>query len=132
MRSRPSRTRSASNALVTDFAIEKLRKGVSIDGPTIETVTHWIVMAFADSLDTALPNCVRTAIGWLNQHAGLDRRDAYALCSMAISFRVTQWADQTGSVYSAIPPRTIHATIPKELLGERLQARIEDSMRPPA
>jgi acetamidase/formamidase len=89
-------------------------------------------MAFADSLDTALPNCVRTAIGWLNRHAGLDRRDAYALCSMAISFRVTQWADQTGSVYSAIPPRTIHATIPKELLGERLQTRIEDSMRPPA
>jgi acetamidase/formamidase len=109
-----------------------VRKGASVNGPTIETATHWIVMAFADSLDTALPNCVRTAIGWLNQHAGLDRRDAYALCSMATSFRVTQWADQTGSVYSAIPPRTIHATIPKEVLGERLLTRIEASMRPPA
>jgi acetamidase/formamidase len=108
-----------------------VRKGVSIEGPTIETDAHWIVMAFADSLDTALPNCVRTAIGWLHEHAGLDRRDAYALCSMAVSFRVTQWADQTGSVYSATPPRTIHAVIPKAVLGERLTARIETSMRPP-
>ena len=87
-------------------------------------------MAFADSLDTALPNCVRTAIDWLNVHAELDRRHAYALCSLAISFRVTQWADQTGTVYSAIPPRTIHAMIPKSVLGDRLVARIDASMRP--
>jgi acetamidase/formamidase len=109
-----------------------VRKGVSIAGPTIETPTHWIVMAFADSLDTALPNCVRTAIDWLNQHAQLNRRDAYSLCSMAISFRVTQWADQTGSVYSSAPPKTIHAMIPKSVLGEVIVARIERSMRPVA
>ena len=107
-----------------------VRKGVELQGPTIETGTHWIVMAFADSLDGALPNCVRTAIDWLHVHASLDRRDAYALCSMAISFRVTQWADQTGSVYSSIPPRTIHAMIPKAVLGDRLVARIDTSMRP--
>jgi hypothetical protein len=49
---------------------------------------------------------------------------------MAVSFRVTQWADQTGSVYSSIPPRTIHAMIPKGVLGESLIARIDASMRP--
>jgi acetamidase/formamidase len=87
-------------------------------------------MAFADSLDVALPECVRTAIAWLNEHAGLDPRHAYALCSMAISFRVTQWADQTGSVYSSVPPRTIHAMIPKDVLGEQLRTRIDRSMRP--
>jgi acetamidase/formamidase len=107
----------------------ELHKRVSLTGPVIETPTHWIVMAFADSLDVALPECVRTAIGWLNGHAGLDRRDAYALCSMAISFRVTQWADQTGSVYTSIPPRTIHAMIPKDVLGSQLCERIERSMR---
>ena len=118
-----------------ESAMEELRvrydlhKGVEIAGPVISTPTHWIVMAFADSLDVALPECVRAAIGWLHEHAGLDRRDAYALCSMAISFRVTQWADQTGSVYSSIPPRTIHAMIPKDVLGTRLAKRIESSMR---
>ena len=119
-----------------ETAMEELRvqyevhKGVTLAGPTVETPTHWIVLAFADSLDVALPNCVRVAINWLAAHAQLDRRDAYALCSMAVSFRVTQFADQTGSVYSSIPPRTIHAMIPKDVLGERMLNRIERSMRP--
>jgi acetamidase/formamidase len=121
-----------------ETAMEELRvrydvhRGVTIAGPTIETATHWIVMAFADSLDAALPACVRTAIDWLSTHAQLDRRDAYALCSMAVSFRVTQFADQTGSVYTSIPPKTIHAMIPKHVLGERLLSRIGSSMRPGA
>jgi acetamidase/formamidase len=119
-----------------ESAMEELRvrytvhKAVLLPGPTIETSTHWIVMAFADSLDKALPACVRTAIDWLSTHGGIDRRDAYALCSMAVSFRVTQWADQTGSVYSSIPPRTIHALIPKEVLGDAVLGRVQASMRP--
>jgi acetamidase/formamidase len=118
-----------------ESAMEELRvqylvhKQVTLAGPTIETPTHWIVMAFADSLDQALPDCVRTAIGWLHAHAQLDRRDAYALCSMAVSFRVTQYANQTGSVYTSIPPRAIHAMIPKAVLGDQLVARVEASMR---
>ena len=104
--------------------------GVTLAGPTIETPENWIVMAFAESLDEALPSCVRTAIDWLNVHGGVDRRDAYALCSMAVSFRVTQWANQTGSVYSSIPPRTIHGVIPKSVLGQEVTGRIEASMRP--
>lgn len=119
-----------------ESAMEELRvqytvhKGVTLAGPTIETPESWIVMAFAESLDEALPSCVRTAIDWLNVHGAVDRRDAYALCSMAVSFRVTQWANQTGSVYSSIPPRTIHGVIPKSVLGEEVTGRIEASMRP--
>ena len=119
-----------------ESAMEELRvqyivhKGVTLTGPTIETPESWIVMAFAESLDEALPNCVRTAIDWLHVHGAVNRRDAYALCSMAVSFRVTQWANQTGSVYSSIPPRTIHAVIPKSVLGEEVTGRIEASMRP--
>jgi acetamidase/formamidase len=68
-----------------ETAMEELRvqyflhKKVSLAGPTVETPTHWIVLAFADSLDTALQGCVRAAIDWLNVHGGLDLRDAYAL-----------------------------------------------------
>jgi hypothetical protein len=43
---------------------------------------------------------------------------------------VTQFADQTGSVYSSIPPRTIHGVIPKSVLGDEITGRIERSMRP--
>jgi acetamidase/formamidase len=96
----------------------------------VETPGSWIVMAFDGSLGDALPRCVRTAIELLDVHGGVDRRDAYALCSMAVSFRVTQWANQTGSVYSSIPPRAIHAVIPKSVLGECVLARINASIRP--
>lgn len=118
-----------------ETAMEELRvrydlhKDVPLAGPTVETPTHWIVMGFADSLDSALPACVRTAIDWLNVHGGLDRRDAYALCSLAVSFRVTQYADQTGSVYTSAPPKTVHAMIPKAVLGPELLSLIESSMR---
>jgi acetamidase/formamidase len=121
-----------------ESAMEELRvryqvhKSVTLHGPVVESPTHWIVMAFADSLDAALPQCVRAVIDWLSTHGGVDRRDAYALCSMAVSFRVTQWADQTGTVYSAKPPRTIHAMIPKDVLGADVRTRIERSMRPGA
>jgi acetamidase/formamidase len=119
-----------------ETAMEELRvqyflhRGAALAGPTVETPTHWIVLAFADSLDGALQGCVRAAIDWLNHHGDIDRRDAYALCSMAVSFRVTQFAEQTGSVYTSAPPKTIHAMIPKSTLGETLVARIDASMRP--
>ncbi len=28
---------------------------------------------------------------------------------MAVSFRVTQYANQTGSAYTSIPPKAVHA-----------------------
>ncbi len=34
------------------------------------------------------------------------------------------------SADTAIPPRAIHAMIPKDVLGEELGERIESSMRP--
>jgi acetamidase/formamidase len=119
-----------------ETAMEELRvrydlhKSLELTGPTVETPTHWIVMAFADTLDVALQTCVRVAIDWLATHGQLDRRDAYALCSMAVSFRVTQYAHQTGSVYSAVPPKGVHALIPKQVLGARLLSRVDESMRP--
>jgi len=41
-----------------------VRKGVSIDGPTIETATHWIVMAFADRWTRRCPTaCEQRSAG---------------------------------------------------------------------
>jgi hypothetical protein len=44
-------------------------------------------------------------------------------------YRVSKYADQTGSVYTSAPPKAIHAVIPKDVLGERVLGRIESSMR---
>ncbi len=43
----------------------------------------------------------------------------YALASIAVSFRVTQYANQTGSAYTSVPPKAVHAVIPKSGLPGR-------------
>jgi acetamidase/formamidase len=59
---------------------------------------------------------------------GIERRDAYAVCSMAVSFGVTTWADQTGSVYGSIPRRAIHAAIPNAVPGDVVPSSVDVSI----
>jgi len=49
---------------------------------------------------------------------------------MAVSFRVTQYAHQTGSAYISIPPKAVHAVIPKTIFPAELGARIAAWLRP--
>ena len=76
---------------------------VPLRGPLGETDAAWIVLAFAGNLDDALVACLREVIHWLPAAAGITGPEAYALASMAVSFRVTQYANETGSAYSSIP-----------------------------
>jgi len=97
-------------------------------GPLGETDTSWIVVAFAASLDDALVACLREVIYWLP--ACLTGPEAYALASMAVSFRVTQYANQTGSAYTSIPPKAVHAVIPKSIFPADIRDRIAAWLRP--
>ena len=107
-----------------------LHKQVTLRGPLGETGTAWIVVAFAASLDDALVACLREVIYWLPAAAGITGPEAYALASMAVSFRVTQYANQTGSAYTSIPPKAVHAVIPKSIFPAELRARIAAWLRP--
>lgn len=49
---------------------------------------------------------------------------------MAFSFRVTQYANQTGSAYSSIPPKAVHTVIPKNVFPAEIQQRIGAWLRP--
>ena len=62
--------------------------------------------------------------------AGITGPEAYALASMAVSFRVTQYANQTGSAYTSIPPKAVHAVIPKSIFRDDIRARIAAWLRP--
>src|ERR1700684_4049080 len=81
-----------------------LHKQVALRGPLGETDTAWIVVAFATSPEDALVACLREVIYWLPAAAGITGPEAYALASMAVSFRVTQYANQTGSASTSLPP----------------------------
>ena len=106
-----------------------LHKNVPLDGPMVETPTHWIGVGFADSLDAALVACLRGMIKWISRTAKLDPRDVYPLCSMAASFRVTQYSNQTGSVYTSVPPRAVHCILPKSVFSPALRAAISKAAR---
>jgi acetamidase/formamidase len=67
---------------------------------------------------------------WLPAAAGITGPEAYALASMAVSFRVTQYANQTGSAYTSTPPKAVHAVIPKSVFPAELQDRVARWLRP--
>ncbi|HXW33289.1 MAG TPA: acetamidase/formamidase family protein [Acidimicrobiales bacterium] len=107
-----------------------LHAGVTLETPLGDTPTHWIGIGFADSLDDALVSCLRSLIEWLHQASGIKKSEAYALCSMAVSFRVTQYSHQTGSAYTSTPPKAVHGMVPKSIFPIDLQARVESWLRP--
>jgi acetamidase/formamidase len=109
-----------------------LHKHVALRGPLGETDTSWIVIGFAASLDDALVGCLRETIHWLAAAAQIAESEAYALASMAVSFRVTQYANQTGSAYTSTPPKGVHAVIPKAVFPADLRDRIGSWLRPAA
>jgi acetamidase/formamidase len=107
-----------------------LHKSVPLRSPLGETDTSWIVVAFAASLDDATVACVREVIWWLSAAAGISQPEAYALASMAVSFRVTQYANQTGSAYTSTPPKAVHAVIPKSVFPSGIRERVASWLRP--
>jgi acetamidase/formamidase len=76
--------------------------------PFAETAEHWIAMGIDADLNEAFRIATRNTIAFLQRKAGLDPHDAYSLASIAISFRVTQFVNQT---------RGVHALIPKALFS---------------
>jgi acetamidase/formamidase len=92
--------------------------------------TACIGVGFADNLEDARVACLRELIAWLHVAPGISEGGADALCSMVASFRVTQYAHQTRSAYSAVPSKTVHAHVPKDVLPSELQARIGSWLRP--
>ena len=80
-----------------------VRKDMKLKGPRGETPTHWIAMGLDTDLDQATVHAVRDAIDFLVTEKKLSREDAYALCSVAVDFNITQAVDGTKGVHAMIP-----------------------------
>ena len=92
-----------------------LHKQKTFHWPVAETSTHWITVGLDKDLNAAMTLAARNAIGFLATRAKLTPLDAYALCSIAVSFRVTQVVDIM---------RGVHAMIPKSLFAGELRRQI--------
>jgi len=107
-----------------------LHKGIDLVGPIAETPSHWIVMGFGQSIEDALTASLRQTIDWLSRATSLSKLDVYALSSIAASFRITQYAHQTNTVYTSVPAKTVHGMLPKQIFNADLLRQIAASVRP--
>jgi acetamidase/formamidase len=58
--------------------------------PRAETPTHFITMGLNEDLDQAMKQAVREMIAFICGRTNLSREQAYAFCSLAVDFHVTQ------------------------------------------
>jgi acetamidase/formamidase len=79
-----------------------LHKDRSLAWPRAETPTHWVSMGLHPDLDEAARMATREMIDFLVEEKGLDRDDAYVLCSVALDLRVTQLVDGTKGIHGML------------------------------
>jgi acetamidase/formamidase len=89
-----------------------LHKQKTLAWPVAETDSHWIIMGLDKDLNAAMVLAARNTIKFLSTRAKISELDAYALCSIAVSFRVTQVVDIV---------RGVHALIPKSIFAPDLR-----------
>jgi acetamidase/formamidase len=93
-----------------------LHKQKRLAWPVAETETHWIIMGLDKDLHAAMTLAARNTIKFLTAQAKMAELDAYALCSIAVSFRVTQVVDIV---------RGVHALIPKSIFATDLRQQMK-------
>jgi acetamidase/formamidase len=76
--------------------------------PIAETPTDIITMGFGTTLDAALEDALSKMISFLVDALKMSSEDAYVLCSLAVSFRVTQVVNS--------PQKGVHGMLPKSIL----------------
>jgi acetamidase/formamidase len=83
-----------------------VRKDFKLERPMAENSTHWIVMGFHQDLNEAMKIALKDSIDFLVRTKNLTKNEAYAVCSSAVDYRVTQVVDGN---------KGVHAMIPKEI-----------------
>jgi acetamidase/formamidase len=79
--------------------------GREMEWPRAEDAAHYYPMGMGGTIDEALRNAIREAVDFLKGRAGLSAAEAYALCSLAVDFRIGEAVNDVLLVYGAIPKR---------------------------
>lgn len=82
-----------------------VRRDMELQWPLAETATHMMTMAFDPDLDDCVVIALRQMIDLLGARAGLDRYQAYMLCSLAADLRVTQVVNGNKGVHAMLDKR---------------------------
>jgi acetamidase/formamidase len=86
--------------------------GSAMRWPRAEDAANHYPMGMGTSLDEALKNAIRESVEFLKGRAGLSAAEAYALCSLAVDFRIGEAVNNVQMVYGVIPKRLFKKTTP--------------------
>jgi acetamidase/formamidase len=76
-----------------------VREDLHLAWPMAETPTHVMTMAFDPDLDDCVVIALRQMLDLIEERAGLERQQAYMLCSLAADVRVTQVVNDNKGVH---------------------------------
>ncbi len=79
-----------------------LHKGGGLAYPRGETATHYISMGMNEDLDLAMKQALRQMIGFICSRSNRSPEEAYAFCSLAVDFRVTQTVNGEKGVHGML------------------------------
>jgi len=91
------------------YQVDVLKGQKHIKEPQYETEAYYAVSAFAASIDTAAKNATRYMVDYLEFEHGMERTEAYVLCSLAADLRIVEVVD--------VPNMHVAMRISKKLLG---------------
>jgi acetamidase/formamidase len=92
------------------YRVEVIKGGRSIKEPQYETDETYAVTGFGTTLDEAARKATRYMIDYLVAEHGMNRQDAYALCSLAGDLKIAEVVD--------VPHMLVSMHIPKEVLRQ--------------
>ncbi len=75
------------------YQVEVLKGKKKMQEPQYETNDYYAVTAFAPTLDEAAKKAIRYMIDYLVDEHGLDRTEAYVLCSLAGDLKIAEVVD---------------------------------------
>jgi acetamidase/formamidase len=93
------------------FFVQK-GKGSALKNPRAETATHHFAIGMDRDLDAAMKNAVQETVDFLMKEKGLTDREAYALASIGVDFRVAEAVNLVQVVYGMIPKSLFKKTTP--------------------
>ena len=79
--------------------------GRDMKWPRAEDAANYYPMGMGGTIDEALRNAIREAVDFLKERAALSTAEAYALCSLAVDFRIGEAVNDVLMVYGVIPKR---------------------------
>ena len=92
------------------YEVEVIKGGRSFEEPQYETENYYAVTGFGKTIDEAARKATRYMIDYLEAEHGMNRNDAYALCSLAGDLKIAEVVD--------VPHMLVTMHISKEVLGE--------------